>query len=1149
MRGTAFVLSVLASGGIVLTPPSGTAQQVLHGHVPEAVTRLHLHPVGRLPSTNHLRLAIGLPLRNTEALTSLLQQLYDPASTNYHHYLTPQQFTERFGPTKQDYQAVIAFAKANALQVVGTHSNRLLLDVSGIVSDVETAFHVTLHIYKHPTEPRLFYAPDVEPSVDLSVPILDISGLNNYAKPHPMGHVKQLAGDSGGTSGSGSGPGGYFMGKDFRNAYIPSVKLDGSGQIVGLLEFDGYYPSDITAYESKAGLSTNISLQILPIDGGVSTPGSFNDEVSMDIELVISMATNLAGVVVFEAPSETPAEWNDMLNSMAFNIQIKQFSSSWWIPGPNATGDQILQEIAAQGQSFFQASGDGAAYIPILNPVEWPTDNPYITSVGGTTLTMNDPGTSYNSETVWNTGWTPNVGSAGGISTTFSIPSWQQDISMTANAGSTKMRNVPDVAMVATNIVGYYHGDSGPGFYSFYGTSAAAPLWAGFMALVNQQAEGVGIAFGEYRVGFINPGIYKIGNTTNYNSCFNDITNGNNTWLLSPINYNACTGYDLCTGWGTPKGSNLINALAPIPTPPSIATQPQNQSVATGGTASFTIDAIGLPPLIYQWYHNGTQLVNGGNISGAYSTNLVISDVQTNNGGYYYATVANALTYVTSGNAVLSVYVTTPPATITFDDLPTTADGSGFYTGPVPSVYDALNWSNCYVINAVLATNTGAHAGMVSSSNVVYNGNGSTASIYSSSTFDFLSGYLTSVWTNDLQVEVEGYIGTQATPTYDNFYTLSATAPTNITFDYFGVAEVHFISIPSGYQFVMDNVVVSTNLAIATPPQIIIQPANTGAILRSSVTFPVSATGTPPLDYQWLKNGSRLFDRGHIFGSATSALTVSNISGTDVGTYCVIVSNLYGSVASTAALLLVYMPGAAITITFDDLSTPTPDSMVVGSYWGTIPGGYCSLNWSNFDVADAMDFPTGSGLQAGMISPKNVAFNAGGNSASITSTSPFNFLSAYLTAAWNDNLQVKVQGFVGSTLAYDNTYTLSATGFTNISFDYLGVDKVNCVSSGGTHHASYTYVGMQFAMDNVTIATNLPVSVLPTVLTLATTRNTILFSWAAIVGQTYQVQYTTNLSQAVWNSLSVPMSAISRTMTASDLISNSQRFYRVVLIP
>ncbi len=166
--------------------------KTLHGHVPAVVSRLQAK--GLLSANTNLTLAIGLPLRNADALTNLLRQIYDPSSTNYHRYLTPDEFTAQFGPTEQDYQKVVDFANANGLAVTRTHGNRVLLDVSGKVSDVEKAFHVTLRTYHHPTENRDFFAPDTEPSMDTNLPILHVSGLDNYFKPRPALHKMPVPG-------------------------------------------------------------------------------------------------------------------------------------------------------------------------------------------------------------------------------------------------------------------------------------------------------------------------------------------------------------------------------------------------------------------------------------------------------------------------------------------------------------------------------------------------------------------------------------------------------------------------------------------------------------------------------------------------------------------------------------------------------------------------------------------------------------------------------------------------------------------------------------------------------------------------------------------------------------------------------------------
>ena len=160
-------------------------KQTLHTTVPAAAARLQ--GFERLPATNRLRLAIGLPFRNQTALTNLFREIYDPHSTNFHRYLTPEQFTAQFGPTEQDYQTVINYAQSNHLEVVGTFSNRAVLDVAGTIADLENMFQVHLGTYPHPTENRRFFGPDVEPTVDAGIPIQYVSGLDNFDIPRPKG--------------------------------------------------------------------------------------------------------------------------------------------------------------------------------------------------------------------------------------------------------------------------------------------------------------------------------------------------------------------------------------------------------------------------------------------------------------------------------------------------------------------------------------------------------------------------------------------------------------------------------------------------------------------------------------------------------------------------------------------------------------------------------------------------------------------------------------------------------------------------------------------------------------------------------------------------------------------------------------------------
>jgi subtilase family serine protease len=248
------------------------------------------------------------------------------------------------------------------------------------------------------------------------------------------------------------------MGDDFRNAYIPGAPLKGAGQVNALVQFDGYLLSDIQEYEAMTG-RTNILLQNILLDGfnGQPTGNGGEVEVSLDIEMLVSMAPALAKILVYEGNPYSGSP-NDVLNQIATDDVAHQISCSWTWGYPTGTTEAILQQMALQGQSFYQASGDSDSY-PVGSVVETPSDSPYVTSVGGTTLTMTPGGGAKVSETVWN--WDAEgddgVGSSGGISISYAIPSWQTNVNMSACQGSTTYRNFPDVALTADNVLGRLH--------------------------------------------------------------------------------------------------------------------------------------------------------------------------------------------------------------------------------------------------------------------------------------------------------------------------------------------------------------------------------------------------------------------------------------------------------------------------------------------------------------------------------------------------------------------------------------------------------------------------------------------------------------------------------------------------------------------
>jgi xanthomonalisin len=517
--------------------------------IPDAVRNRNAAMMSMVAPQQRMSLALQLPVRNQAELTQLLRDLYDPRSPRFHKYLTVSAFTDRFGPPAADYNNVVAWAKSQGLSVTATTPNRRLVAIEAPVEKVNRAFQVKIANYWHPSEGRVFYSADREPNpVGLSVPLLQITGMNNYILPHSMlrrGTATRLAG-------SGSGPGGEYLPSDMRAAYYGKGPLTGSGQTIGIFSFDGYLASDVQLYFSKTGMVSKVPIQNVLVGGyngactaiGSSTTSTCDDgEQVLDIVNAIGMAPGIKQVLFYEGLHDT-----QILNQMATDNIAKVLSSSWgWNPGDAASDDPIFQEFAAQGQTYVSASGDSGQYNSAT--FFFPGVDPYITEVGGTDLTTAGPGGAWVAETAW-----PQSG-GGNVSGT-PIPSWQQlpGVINFMNMGSTSLRNSPDVAAEANfdnpTVV------NGKFVTGFGGTSFAAPRWAGFLALVNQQS----IANGRSSVGFVNPALYNLGTSV---SVFHDITSGSNRPTIGDGNgFNAVAGYDLVTGWGSPVGAALIDQLA-----------------------------------------------------------------------------------------------------------------------------------------------------------------------------------------------------------------------------------------------------------------------------------------------------------------------------------------------------------------------------------------------------------------------------------------------------------------------------------------------------------------------------------------------------------------------------------------------------------
>ncbi len=557
MRGTGFLLLTLIAC-VPVAALQSQAQSVLTHHVRDVVESGAAQPLGRLSSSQIMNLNIVLPLGDAPGLEAFLGEVYDSGSPLFHKFLTPTEFTARFGPSKEQYDAVVQFAVTNGFTVTGGSRDGMDVEVRGPVAAVESAFHIRMMTYQHPTENRTFYSPDSEPTTDLTFPLWHISGLDNYSIPYRLLESKTDYAAAHGIpvnevvshATTGSGPSASFLGSDMRAAYYGTGTLTGTGQNLGLLEYYGTDLTDLNTYFKNVGQTNNVPITLLSTDGtstscvDTTAGGNCDDtEQTLDMTQAIGMAPGLSSLTMYVGSTDTA-----IISAMTTHSPLPTtIGCSWgWKPADPSTLNPYFEKMAAQGQNFFAASGDHSTWSK--RNEAWPADDAYVVAVGGTDLVTSSAAGPWQSETAW-------VDSGGGISPDkIAIPAWQKlpGVINSSNKGSTTYRNGPDVSANA-NFTFYVCADQTTCTANLYGgTSFAAPMWAGYVALVNQQLA----AQGKSTIGFMNPTIYAQNVTSVYDTDFHDIISGKSG------SYSAVVGYDLVTGWGSPN-AGLLAALAP----------------------------------------------------------------------------------------------------------------------------------------------------------------------------------------------------------------------------------------------------------------------------------------------------------------------------------------------------------------------------------------------------------------------------------------------------------------------------------------------------------------------------------------------------------------------------------------------------------
>ncbi|MFD0408830.1 protease pro-enzyme activation domain-containing protein [Kitasatospora sp. NPDC127116] len=547
--------------------PNATPRVALPNTVNPAVA--HSEKKGDVPAAQQIAVSVSLKLRDSDALDRFLTAVATPGTPEYGHYLTPEQFTARFGPTQAAVDQVRTYLAQQGLTVGEVSANRQVVNAHGTAAQVSQAFGTHESSYLDPQLQRAFFANDAAASIpsDLAAVVQGISGLDNHAvRKNRIATPNAVTPNAATATPSGMAPAQYT------GAYnLNRTGADGTGTTVALWEFDGYSKTNLTTYDSQYGLS-GPAVSTVSVDGANydSAPGQGQGEVELDSEIVRGAAPK-ATQLVYEAPNSDQGEI-DMANKIVTDNKVSVVSISWGSCEPDTTAasmtavDNAFKQAAAQGISIFSASGDDGSRDctrstsgSSVKAVDFPASSPHQTGVGGTNLKVSS-GNAYSSESAWST-------AGGGVSTVFAKPSWQ-----TGTGVSGTMRTVPDVSSNADPASGFAIYTAG-GWQVYGGTSAAAPLWSGYAAQFNQKAK----TAGQPVLGEASPRLYSVANSSAYGSTFHDVTTGANQ------DFSAKAGYDQVTGWGSPVADALTTALLGGGTTPPSGGCTAAQLVTNGG--------------------------------------------------------------------------------------------------------------------------------------------------------------------------------------------------------------------------------------------------------------------------------------------------------------------------------------------------------------------------------------------------------------------------------------------------------------------------------------------------------------------------------------------------------------------------------------
>jgi subtilase family serine protease len=526
---------------------------------------------------------VALSVRHQAALSAYITSLSNTASPNYHYFLTPAQYANRYGATTAAVDAVRSYLESNDLTVGALSKGRNILQVTGTTTNIARALDASVQTVRWSDGAlvaRLTTSASLPSS--LAKDVVSVAGLSsvepettNVEEPNAAA-TPATCSEAGAPNGTQPNNNGYTVQQQAELYGLSTAWANGDtgvGQTIAVYELSAYDPSDVSVFFNCYGLAPNITP--ISVDGGPTAADTANgeEEATLDVEEASVLAPG-ATIEVYESTNNGNGP-TDLYSQIASDNTASIVTTSWGnceaASDGTAQAEQVIfQEMAAQGQTVFSAAGDeGSADCegdgsnsPAALGVDDPSSQPYVTGVGGLTVNNISPV----SETVWNDDCTQSDCGAGGggISTLWSQPAWQKNASITTTAATGGMRMVPDLSVMAdpnTGFIEYFTGSSDgtcrrsctSGWSGIGGTSIGAPLMSALTADAAQACDAPG-----GRLGFLNPTLYAMPA-----SDFDDVTTGSND-LFNLGAYSAGPGYDMASGLGSPNGAAFLEGLCPV---------------------------------------------------------------------------------------------------------------------------------------------------------------------------------------------------------------------------------------------------------------------------------------------------------------------------------------------------------------------------------------------------------------------------------------------------------------------------------------------------------------------------------------------------------------------------------------------------------